>query len=181
VANNGDCSTPVHGSLVLRTIDPYQESRQRGYSRFICKPYRPPPAVERAAPGSLARAISTAWRQYGRHAGSFVYFIRCEAFVKIGTGQNINARMREFAVGNPFPLSVLGCMPGDGTFENALHRICADYRHRGEWFHHHGELASAIHDFAKPEREWPSKRERLAAIKSGADTAQALRLIRRMK
>lgn len=65
---------------------------------------------------------------------TFIYFIRCGEFVKIGRSDNAPARLRELQRGAPMPLSLIGAYRGFGCDETALHHAFAADRHCGEWF-----------------------------------------------
>lgn len=65
---------------------------------------------------------------------SFVYFIGCEAMIKVGSAKDTSTRLRELQVGNPFPLSLLGAVRGGRPLELAIHQRLAPHRQRGEWF-----------------------------------------------
>jgi hypothetical protein len=55
--------------------------------------------------------------------------------IKIGfTALDSAKRLAKFQTGNPFPLRVLGTMPGDKQDEDLLHRKFKASRVRGEWF-----------------------------------------------
>lgn len=79
-----------------------------------------------------------------RCATSVVYFIRCCDFIKIGKAVNIEMRMSELQVGNPFPLTLLGTIPGGYDEEKNYHAIFCEARHRGEWFRITPELVDGL-------------------------------------
>ena len=73
----------------------------------------------------------------------YVYFIQQKLTkskpVKIGVAHNVERRLSELQVGNPYELSVVAKL---GPFsevqaqetEQRLHRQCSKFRIRGEWF-----------------------------------------------
>lgn len=65
-----------------------------------------------------------------------VYVLRAgkEPPVKIGTAQDVAARIAVLQTGNPYPLKVLCALPGGQPLEVVLHRYLAGSRLTGEWF-----------------------------------------------
>lgn len=65
-----------------------------------------------------------------------VYFIRAvdSEFVKIGTAQDPDKRLRELQTGCPFALVVEGRLPGGVDAERMVHAKLDKHRFRGEWF-----------------------------------------------
>ena len=75
---------------------------------------------------------------------SFVYFIRCENFVKIGKANDPDARLADLQVGNPIDLELLFSIPGSFRTERKFHQRFAASRHIGEWFRIEGKLMEYI-------------------------------------
>jgi Meiotically Up-regulated Gene 113 (MUG113) protein len=78
-----------------------------------------------------------------------IYFLECRDAVKIGfvntcTLSSVEARVRQFEIGNPFPITILALMPGNQSVEFLLHRKFAAYRIRGEWFERNEALDGFI-------------------------------------
>lgn len=70
-----------------------------------------------------------------------IYFIVCDAFVKIGHATDPLRRFHQMCIGNPYPMRLLGWTDGGAAEESAMHAKLIDFRHRGEWFHlTHGVL-----------------------------------------
>jgi hypothetical protein len=64
-----------------------------------------------------------------------IYFIECGDFIKIGfTGYGIEGRLRKLEGQNPYPLKLLGTIPGDKKLEAQLHTRFEKWHHHGEWF-----------------------------------------------
>lgn len=70
----------------------------------------------------------------------WVYFIRSEDKVKIGTTRNVGSRLSSLQTGSPDPLKLLCVIPGDRSKEKQLHERFASLRDSGEWFWLEGEL-----------------------------------------
>lgn len=66
----------------------------------------------------------------------FVYFLYDLEYdlIKIGTSDDMPARFGTLVARLRRPLDFLGCVPGDVTVEQALHRQFARYLFSGEWF-----------------------------------------------
>lgn len=78
-------------------------------------------------------------------AGEIVYFLRAGGFIKIGkTTGHPDARVAELRTGCPFPIEVIGFIPGGLEDERALHRRFQAIRAHGEWFHATTELLAYI-------------------------------------
>jgi excisionase family DNA binding protein len=75
-----------------------------------------------------------------------VYVIRCERYVKIGKAIDIEKRVSALSAANPFDIETVATFTNcDGhRFELELHRIFAEYRHKGEWFRLEGRLMEWI-------------------------------------
>lgn len=63
-----------------------------------------------------------------------VYFIRVNAFVKIGYARNPLERLRHVQAASPYPVELMGALPGGTELEERLHRFFDHCRERGEWF-----------------------------------------------
>lgn len=82
--------------------------------------------------------------RYGDRA--VVYFVQPEGGgpIKIGFSGSIRSRLDAFATSCPFPLRVLGLVPGAMTLEASLHEEFRHTRIRGEWFHPTPDLLARI-------------------------------------
>jgi hypothetical protein len=74
----------------------------------------------------------------------FIYFARCEGFVKIGVARDVANRMTVLATACPFEIEYLGCMPGDVREESILHDILRPHYHRNEWFREEGLVSELV-------------------------------------
>lgn len=67
-----------------------------------------------------------------------LYGVQCGLFVKIGIAANIERRIIEFEVGNPYPMKVIMDRKINAAFaaeaEHLAHKMLASAHHRGEWF-----------------------------------------------
>lgn len=64
----------------------------------------------------------------------FVYFARCEGFVKIGLSCAPQIRVKTLRASSPFDVQLIGMHAGDRSDERALHaRFLKDHIH-SEWF-----------------------------------------------
>jgi hypothetical protein len=92
----------------------------RGYVSELHERFEPPRLIKQPRPG-------------------YVYFIRFGDRVKIGYTTDFARRRTEL----PHD-AVLGVIPGTLDDEAAWHRLFADLRIKGEWFHADRELLAAI-------------------------------------
>lgn len=75
---------------------------------------------------------------------SFVYFIECGGFVKIGVAVNVEKRLASLQTGNPAPLTLLVAISGNEKMERELHKRFAVDRVQGEWFNFSPALKAYI-------------------------------------
>lgn len=73
-----------------------------------------------------------------------IYFIRVNEFVKVGHSTNPSARVQTLQTSNPYPVELLGVVPGDTEVEAALHKQLAHLRTNGEWFEDSPEVRDII-------------------------------------
>ena len=80
----------------------------------------------------------------------YLYLIRCGSRgpIKIGVAKNVENRMADLQIGNPYKLDLLakiqcGSKAKAYDLENRLHRVYARKRIRGEWFDGNINLAIA--------------------------------------
>jgi hypothetical protein len=66
--------------------------------------------------------------------GSWIYFIRCHDYVKIGKATSVEDRFVTLQIGCPYELTLLGAIPGGLREERNYHAIFCESRYRGEWF-----------------------------------------------
>ena len=65
---------------------------------------------------------------------SFVYFIECDGYIKVGLAKDVVSRISLLQVGCPHTMRLLGFIPGTRETERDLHKRLAEFHHRGEWF-----------------------------------------------
>lgn len=103
-----------------------------------------PADIERikAAVGTLALRKA----EYRKHLDmpSFVYFVACREFIKIGWSENWRSRLANMQTSNPDPIKVLLVLAQPKSFETELHDRFAAHAHRGEWFKDHPEIRAFI-------------------------------------
>lgn len=92
----------------------------------------------------VAKSIERMRRDDERNVSGYVYFIRCEGYVKVGYSSNPSSRLRALAVMCPFPCHVIGKIPGGKKYEADIHVQLKDHHHRGEWFKWTEEVESII-------------------------------------
>lgn len=86
-------------------------------------------------PAGYVRFERSRWR-WVKLRISGVYAIVCHTdfgeFVKIGKALDVVGRLCNLQVGCPFPLTIWGVAKGHR--EDVVHKLLANYNHRGEWF-----------------------------------------------
>lgn len=75
-----------------------------------------------------------------RSKRGFIYFIRAAENVKIGFSRDTKRRMAELQTFFPFPLEMLGSIPGSTLTERQMHHRFRSLRVNGEWFRHSSEI-----------------------------------------
>lgn len=64
-----------------------------------------------------------------------VYIAECQGVYKIGhTTQDPRDRVAKLRTGNPFPVELVGSIPGSRAMERYLHRTYKSRKIKGEWF-----------------------------------------------
>ncbi len=84
--------------------------------------------------------------------------------VKIGFAEKPKSRFSKIQSDCPTRLILLAIEDGDETTEGERHARFADYRQRGEWFRHEGELLEYISTLAPVPAKVPSLNARLIAV-----------------
>lgn len=71
-----------------------------------------------------------------RERPAWIYFIRCQQFVKIGVAITMSGRLRALQAGCPFKLSLIHAIKRNEPYrtERQLHGVLKSYRVQGEWF-----------------------------------------------
>lgn len=78
---------------------------------------------------------------------SFVYFMKpcgMDGPIKIGFSYSPRGRLEVLSVWSPFPLEIIGAVPGVYDDEQFLHRCFAQSHHHREWFHSTPSLRETI-------------------------------------
>lgn len=116
-------------------------------------------------------------RKYWRHIGvldmphveepkpqaqSFIYFIECAGFVKIGISTRPQKRFVGIRVSNPLDCILIGIMKGGIEEERRIHEFVKSHHHRGEWYRLTDDLRYLITyllgpDDASEPKGWPSE------------------------
>lgn len=100
---------------------------------------------------------------------SYVYFLQCNQFIKIGRAIDPRSRISGIRTANPFQITVLGVMPGGEKEEKSLHAQFQYLRHNGEWFFATSELLAFINSNceAKPTKATTNKLRSTARTRHG--------------
>lgn len=80
-----------------------------------------------------------------------IYFIQQgdSDLVKIGFTSNIQRRFRELQTASPYPLLLLGLMPGSKEVEKQIHGTFEHLRQKREWFKLNQELSNYISKYCE--------------------------------
>lgn len=63
-----------------------------------------------------------------------LYVIRAGEYIKIGSSDNPERRIRDIESDNPYQIDVLKILENQGHLEQHYHEKHKQYAHRGEWF-----------------------------------------------
>jgi mRNA-degrading endonuclease YafQ of YafQ-DinJ toxin-antitoxin module len=63
-----------------------------------------------------------------------LYFIKCGEYIKIGSTDNIDRRVKDLRNSNPYPVELIMSMVGQGHREADYHELYKEHRVHGEWF-----------------------------------------------
>lgn len=85
----------------------------------------------RLANRDARNAMLTAMR---RNSDCFLYFVRCNEFLKVGISTNPNSRISTMQGCNPYPVHVMAIVIGGQDEEQTIHNAWRRLHHRGEWF-----------------------------------------------
>lgn len=78
---------------------------------------------------------------------SYVYFIKpigMDGPIKIGHSKIPTDRLLKFSIWSPYPLEIIGTVPGGCNEETYLHRCFSDIHSHREWFHSSPKLRDTI-------------------------------------
>lgn len=76
-----------------------------------------------------------------------VYFLQTERHgpIKVGIARVVASRIKTIQDYHPYPLVLLGDVPGARKHEAQIHRLLRDYRLRGEWFSAHADVLDLVY------------------------------------
>ena len=77
-------------------------------------------------------------------ATGYVYFVRCQHYVKVGYAKDVERRIAELQIGNPYKLEVVATVQGTPSLERAFHKALRRKYVRGEWFELDSEVQHLI-------------------------------------
>lgn len=99
-----------------------------------------------------AAILASSARGPERRPSTYTYFIWMEnphylpGPIKIGCASDPVARLAQLQTASPYPLSLIGYVPGGEKLERELHQKYAHLRLRGEWFDCTVELEQELID-----------------------------------
>lgn len=67
-------------------------------------------------------------------AKKHLYIIRCGDYIKIGSTDNVEGRIKDLSNANPYPLEVVEVRLNEGHLEPTYHERYKHKRIHGEWF-----------------------------------------------
>lgn len=98
------------------------------YCAFHLNPKRPPKKVRVDA-----------------YAGyTWIYFMECGKFIKIGRAINPRTRLGGIQSGCPYPIKFLAAFEGEEAMEKEMQDSFIDCHHRGEWYHATDDLYAFV-------------------------------------
>lgn len=89
-------------------------------------------------------------KKRGERLTNYVYFIRSEDAVKVGTSRNPQRRLAVMQTAHPGKLEIAALRVGDSKMEREYHRRFAPFRLRGEWFSPAPEILAEIDRLKEP-------------------------------
>ncbi len=100
------------------------------------------------------------------HITGYVYVISFgeESPVKIGYTQNVDHRLGELQVGNPYRLRIEVALPGNEKCERVLHEQFGNVWIRGEWFWPASYIRRVIRKMVLLERQLPEYRHLMRRV-----------------
>ena len=93
---------------------------------------------------SLAKLEGENAPDYQHKSKSSVYFIGCDAAIKIGVSVILKDRFATIQAASPVPLKVLTSIEGDHLLEREYHKRFAAHRLHGEWFAPHPDILAEV-------------------------------------
>lgn len=73
-------------------------------------------------------------QKYSRNQGGDLYMIAAGPYIKIGTTENIEVRLRTIQSTCPLEIKLVGLWKGMAHLEKSWHEALAHAHERGEWF-----------------------------------------------
>jgi hypothetical protein len=102
---------------------------------------------------------------------TFIYFIVCGDYIKIGYSDNPEKRLVQMQTGSPIDMSLALKIEGTRATEQEMHSRFSRLRVRGEWFHFDEELRDFVNGHFPPD-ELAKRRERDAYSRGMAEGVQ---------
>ncbi len=87
-----------------------------------------------------------------------VYFLRAgdSGPIKIGfTSGRVGYRLQKLKTGCPWPIVIIGSLPGERKHERYVHRVLMKHRMEGDWFAPSAETCEKVEEILSPGFEWP--------------------------
>jgi len=75
-----------------------------------------------------------------------LYLIKSGNYLKIGSAQNIEQRMKTYKTHNP-DFQLLATREGNKNEETQLHKLFKDKKHYGEWFDYSEEIINTFNNY----------------------------------
>ena len=105
----------------------------------------------------------------------YVYFMRCDEWLKIGRTRNLKKRLYSVSCCNPRHVFILAWMEGGAELERSLHTRFRKYHSRHEWFRCHKKIFDYIDEHANTEHIYgPQKRRKAATLPTTEDVLEVL-------
>lgn len=80
---------------------------------------------------------------------SFVYFVKCESFVKIGISSNLKERINKIKTNTPFEVEVIALFSGSELLESTLHALFSQFKQKNEWFFFSDEIKKYLEQHSR--------------------------------
>lgn len=95
-------------------------------------------------PATPSLCMLAAARTPCRKPPTFIYFIRCEEYVKVGFSASPRLRLTHLQYANPHKLALIKVTRGTEAGEDAIKALLEPYHTRYEWYRLTPEVRSAI-------------------------------------
>lgn len=102
----------------------------------------------------VSESASTREELKRRKRPCHVYILKCADFYKVGRAMNVNYRIRELQIGNPFTIELFRLYSFPTVLESVkmeayLHHLFDQWHHQGEWFAPPASVLSNIRESLK--------------------------------